>query len=91
MKNACCQSCGMPFDESHCEFIAKEKDGNDSVYCTYCYEDGNFLNPDATEEDMIKMGMPYLAYKIGEEQARKHLSELVPTLTRWSNKQAIVK
>ena len=78
-----CQSCGMTFDDAHKEYIAKEKDGSDSIYCTYCYKDGEFLDPNATFEDMIEMGVPHLAYKIGEQAARKQLSQFVPTLVRW--------
>jgi len=78
-----CQSCGMPFDEAHSKFVAKETDGCDSIYCTYCYKDGEFLEPDATIEDMIGMGVPYLSHKIGEEAAREQLSKFVPTLARW--------
>ena len=81
-----CQSCGMPFDEAHREYIAREADGSDSVYCTYCYKDGDFLNPDATLEDMIEMGTPHLAQKIGETAAREQLSRFIPTLTRWQEK-----
>jgi len=84
MENAiCCQSCGVPFDDAHQELIAKETDGSASMYCTYCYQDGAFLNPDATVEDMVSMGVPHLAHKIGEQAAREQLSELVPTLARW--------
>ena len=79
-----CQSCGMPFDEGHKELIAKEKDGSDSIYCTYCYKDGAFLNPDATVADMVEMGVPHLARKIGEEAAREQLAAFIPTLKRWS-------
>jgi len=73
----------MPFDEDHREFIAKEADGSGSVYCTYCYKDGAFLEPDATARDMVEMGVPYLAHKIGEQAAREQLSKFVPTLARW--------
>jgi len=78
-----CQSCGMPFDEGHIELIAKEPDGSNSIYCTYCYEDGKFLHPDATINDMVEIGVPHLARKIGEEAAREQLSRFVPTLARW--------
>ena len=78
-----CQSCGMPFDEDHREYLAKEKDGGDSLYCTYCYEDGEFVDPHATVQDMIEMAVPHLAYKIGEEAARKQMEEFIPTLRRW--------
>jgi len=79
-----CQSCGMPFDDAHMEFIAKEKDGSDSIYCTYCYQDGEFLQPDATAQDMIDMAFPHLARKIGEKAAKKQLEEFIPTLARWT-------
>jgi len=79
-----CQSCGMPFDEAHSEFIAKEADGNNSIYCTYCYKDGAFPDPDATVQDMIEMAVPYLAQKIGEQAAREQLENFVPTLSRWN-------
>ncbi len=82
-----CQSCGLPFDADHREFIAREKDGKDSVYCTYCYEDGVFRNPGATVADMVETGVPHLARKIGEEAARTQLRLLVPSLARWSRKE----
>ena len=78
-----CQSCGMPFDEGHIELIAKEPDGSNSIYCTYCYEDGKLLQPDATINDMVEIGVPHLARKIGEGAAREQLSRFVPTLARW--------
>ena len=81
-----CQSCGMPFDESHRVFIAKEANGSDSIFCTYCYNNGAFIDPNATVEDMIEMGVPYLAEKVGEQAAREQLSQFVPTLARWQKK-----
>jgi len=81
-----CQSCGMPFDEAHGGLAAKEADGSDSPYCTYCYRDGAFLDPGAAVEDMIEMGVPHLAHKIGEQAAREQLSKFVPTLGRWNNR-----
>jgi hypothetical protein len=78
-----CQSCGMPFDKAHSEYAAKEKDGSKSIYCSYCYKDGEYLVPGATIDDVVEMGVPHLARKIGEQAAREHLSKLLPTLERW--------
>ncbi len=80
-----CQSCGMPFDEEHKKYIAKEKDGSASIYCTYCYKDGEFLDPDATAGDMIEMAVPHCARKIGgdEAEARKQMTEVISNLDRW--------
>lgn len=80
---AVCQSCGLPFDETHQALVAKEKDGTDSPFCVYCYKEGAFLDPDATIEDMVEMGVPHLARKIGEQAAREQLRLLVPSLARW--------
>ena len=79
-----CQSCAMPFDEGHKKFVAKEKDGSDSMYCTYCYENETFINPDATISDMVEMALPHLIRKIGDEDAaRKQLTETISELKRW--------
>ncbi len=40
-----CQSCGLPFDEAHKDYQAREADGSSSIYCTFCYMDGAFLHP----------------------------------------------
>jgi len=73
----------MPFDEGHRELIAKEPDGSDSIYCSFCYSEGKFLQPDATVSDMVEIGVPHLARKIGEQAAREQLSHFVPALLRW--------
>jgi len=83
MNTTHCQSCGLPFDKSHECFIAMEKDGSKSDYCTFCYRDGAFVRADATIGDMIEIGVPHLARKIGEKAAREQLSAFLPTLRRW--------
>jgi len=77
-----CQSCGIPF-EGHGDIHALEADGTESPYCAYCYKDGEFLQPDATVQDVIEIGVPHLATKVGEEAARQQLSAFIPTLARW--------
>ena len=73
----------MPFDEAHSNLIAKEKSGRNSVYCTYFYKDGEFLDRDAKIQDMVETGVPHLAKKIGEQAAREQLEAFLPTLIRW--------
>jgi len=79
-----CQSCAVPFDEGHAMLRAREPDGTPSPYCVYCYADGAFIDPQATAQDMIEIGVPHRASKVGETQARAELSALVPTLARWA-------
>ena len=50
----------MPFDEGHLEYVAKEVDGSDSIYCSFCYQDGQFLESEATVSDRVELGVPHL-------------------------------
>ena len=84
VKYSQCQSCGMTFDAQHKQFISKEKDGSDSMYCTYCYKDGESIDPNATMRDMIEIAVPHFTHKIGnEDAARKYMTEVVSGLSRW--------
>ena len=49
-----CQSCAMPLSKDpKGKGGGKNKDGNPSYkYCSYCYEDGTFLQPDITAIEM---------------------------------------
>ncbi|HBG11671.1 MULTISPECIES: zinc ribbon domain-containing protein [Clostridia] len=78
-----CQSCGLPFNKEHSHFIATEPDGSKSIYCTNCYKDGKFIDPDLTMEEMTEMIVPILGRTFGEEEARKEVTTVLPTLIRW--------
>jgi len=82
-----CQSCGLPFNEEHERFMTKEPDGSICIYCTNCYQDGKFTDPDITMEEMIEMLVPILGESMGEEEARKELTTLLPTLKRWKKRR----
>jgi len=75
----CCQSCGVPFDEGHAQMRSPE----DGQYCIYCFADGQFTMPEATVADMVEIGVPHAAAKMGEAAARQHLEAFIPTLARW--------
>ncbi|HFI0638700.1 TPA: zinc ribbon domain-containing protein [Streptococcus suis] len=52
-----CQSCAMPLNLHGRDFRGTEKDGSKSErYCSYCYADGAFLEPDITFEQMLAKG-----------------------------------
>lgn len=78
-----CQSCALPFNEEHTRFISVEPDGSRCIYCNMCYRDGQFTEPDITMEEMIDKVVPILGRTIGEEEARKELTAVLPTLERW--------
>lgn len=51
-KNKSCQSCGMPLKKDP-KGGGTDADGSTSqLYCSYCYENGQFTQPDMTMEGM---------------------------------------
>jgi len=81
-----CQSCGMPFSKDP-EHGGTNTDGTKSgMFCSYCYKEGNFTQPDFTAKEMQKfckekmkeMGFPgFIAgfFTMG-----------IPRLERWKAK-----
>ncbi len=81
-----CQSCGMPLKKSP-NGGGTEADGSISKkYCAYCYENGQFKQPNITAQQMQvfvkgkmkEMGFP--GFIAG------FLSKGIPRLDRWKNK-----
>lgn len=80
-----CQSCGMPLNKDP-ENGGTEKDGTKStMFCSYCFKEGEFTQPDFTVTDMKKfckgkmkeMGFP--GFVAG------FLTMGLPKLERWKN------
>lgn len=52
-----CQSCAMPLDLHGQDVRGSERDGQkSSIYCSYCYADGRFVEPDISFEEMLIKG-----------------------------------
>lgn len=77
-----CQSCTMPIDDTADR--GTEKNGSkSSEYCKYCYQNGAFVNPGMTLENMqqlITEKMQELDLPVAVSQ--KSL-QLLPQLKRW--------
>lgn len=78
-----CQSCSLPMDKDPLNG-GSEKDGSRSeTYCSYCYENGDFISPDMTVKDMQALCME----KVQERGVPKPLAWLMtrtmPKLQRW--------
>ena len=82
-----CQSCSMPLDKP--ELFGTEKDGSKSKeYCTYCYQNGAFMNPNMTLDEMktlVKSQMEKM--KIDTSIINLAIGSL-PSLKRWQAKMA---
>ena len=79
-----CQSCGMPMSAK--EQFGTEADGALSKdYCTYCYRDGGFTEPDLTREGAVEQYAPMMAANLGMplEKAKEMVGQYLSTLPRW--------
>ncbi|MGY8915847.1 MAG: zinc ribbon domain-containing protein [Flavobacteriales bacterium] len=80
-----CQSCGMPLRKDP-KKGGSNADGSRSImYCSYCYQDGAFTQPDYSVDDMKKfcvgkmkeMGFPGMVARL--------FAAGLPRLERWKN------
>jgi hypothetical protein len=79
-----CGSCGMPLERP--ENAGTETDGTPSDrYCTHCYRNGAFVDPDLTRERMIEENAPLLAAELGMplDRAMAMVTAFTATLPRW--------
>ncbi|MGC4377360.1 zinc ribbon domain-containing protein [Fictibacillus sp. Mic-4] len=78
-----CQSCGMPMNER--SLFGIEKSGARSEdYCCYCYEKGEFKQPDLTLKEMTELCVSYMKEDgMEEDEARDILRVTLPSLKRW--------
>lgn len=79
-----CQSCAMPLKKDP-KGSGTNEDGKSSYkYCSYCYENGQFLQPDITAEEM----QAFVKNKLREMGGFMKLfaglfSKGIPKLARW--------
>lgn len=80
-----CQSCGMPLNDEGL-FGTDLTGGKEEDYCKYCYEKGEFTQPNFTMDDMAAFCVPILVGEGMEEPAaRAIMSGSLPHLKRWSS------
>lgn len=80
-----CESCGMPLLAD--QDAGTEKDGSlSSRYCTHCYQDGAFTDPNLTKEEMIKKYAPFLSAQYGMpvNKAEDMVRSFTAILPRWN-------
>lgn len=78
-----CQSCGMPMQDDSLRGAEKNGSKNED-YCVYCYENGEFKQPDVTMEGMIDICVPFMTEEgMDEGAARSLLRTQLPGLKRW--------
>lgn len=82
--NNICQSCAMKMlDESE---YGKNKDRTlNEDYCMFCFEYGEFIEPNLTLEKQTQKLVDLLMMKLGltEQKAIDYADETLPKLKRW--------
>ncbi|WP_410513399.1 zinc ribbon domain-containing protein [Paenibacillus sp. BR2-3] len=83
-----CQSCGMPIQDA--SLLGTDRDGSkNSEYCMYCYETGEFKQPDISLQGMTDLCTGFMVQDgMTEDTARQLLAEQLPRLKRWSALQS---
>ena len=79
-----CESCGMPLVTD--QDAGTEKDGTLSrKYCTHCYQNGSFTEPELTKETMIKKYAPMLSahFDLPVQKAEEMVRNFTAVLPRW--------
>lgn len=85
-RGASCQSCGMPLVTPD-QFGTSASGSRVSDYCSYCYRDGHFTEPNMTKAEMIERVAKLLVSRrtMSEAAAQSLANTIVPTLKRWTN------
>lgn len=83
-----CQSCGMPLNTKKAgDCRGSESDGSRSEkWCSLCYTDGKFINPETSLDEMIKIVDNALKEQNSGFLMRKMAVKQLPTLERWRSK-----
>jgi hypothetical protein len=78
-----CQSCGMPLKKDEKGGGTNADGSKSTMYCSHCYENGNFTQPNITVEQMQAL----VKQKIKEFRFPGFLAGLftkgIPKLERW--------
>lgn len=79
-----CQSCGMPLKKDE-KGGGTNADGTTStMYCSYCYENGSFTQPDFTAKDMQKFSKDKLKEMGFPGFIAGFFTKGIPKLERWN-------
>ena len=82
-----CQSCGMPMKRDP-QGGGTSADGSKSAtYCSHCYRDGKFTQPDITAEQMQEFVKGKLKEYGFPGFMAAFMSRSIPRLKRWSGEQ----
>jgi len=81
--NKICQSCGMPLKKDTAGGGTNSDGSKSLLYCSYCYQSGQFTRPDFTVQQMKEL----VVDKLVEMKFPRFIAKLfafnIPKLKRW--------
>jgi hypothetical protein len=83
-KGPFCQSCAMPMEKP--EIFGTHSDGSKSQeYCTYCFQEGEFTEPDISMQEMIEKCVTIMDQQkiMPKDQSQDLMTKTIPFLKRW--------
>jgi radical SAM superfamily enzyme len=73
----------MPLDKP--ELLGTEKDGSKNHdYCLYCYQNGSFLNPRMTLDEMKTLVSTQMEKRKIDDHIKNMALKILPGLKRWN-------
>lgn len=77
-----CQSCSMPLEYKN-DFGTNADGSLNHEYCQYCYQKGQFTDPEMTMEEMIELTVRIMEEKRMSSELIEQTKEYIPMLKRW--------
>jgi len=81
-KGPLCQSCGMPMKKDE-HFGTNAEGGKNEDYCTYCYQKGQFTEPNITMDEMIRKIAELTKQQSLSAEDMERASKSLSKLKRW--------
>lgn len=82
-KGPYCQSCGMPLSKDPAGGGTEANGAKSEEYCSHCYQNGRFTEPDLTAQQMVqKVSAKLREMHFPSFMARRFTRE-IPDLKRW--------
>lgn len=78
-----CQSCGMPLNKDPAGGGTEADGSKSTTYCSLCYQNGEFFQPDMTAKEMQEFCIDMMRKKGWPRPVAWLFTRQIPKLDRW--------
>ena len=82
-----CQSCGMPLKKDPAQGGTDAGGNRSEMYCSFCYQDGLFIQDDFTAEEMQVFCIERMKEAGFPASIAWLMTRHIPKLKRWASEQ----